>query len=242
MSKYTQWYYVSCKVCTKAVKDRVNNDGGVEGVMSLFQAKYFCKGKCNNAIVEAVPRYRINLSVQDTTGVVELSLWEGHANRLLKISAYDMLVKLINGPPDSSLFPEELKKLENKVFAFKIAVNQYNLDNEGVAYNVAKLTDDAFILSELQKKINSNQSQESDSITVGAAVETFSVKDVISVTDDNLNAIEKSTGKSMATNKENTSLTCSSPILKRNLIDVYDVDHPPTQSTIKSYSGTTFVD
>ncbi|XP_076912259.1 uncharacterized protein LOC143570509 [Bidens hawaiensis] len=112
--------------------------------MSLFQAKYFCKGKCNNAIVEAV--------FQDTTGVVELSLWEGHANRLLKISAYDMLVKLINGPPDSSLFPEELKKLENKVFAFKIAINQYNLDNEGASYNVAKLTDDASYYRNFKRK------------------------------------------------------------------------------------------
>ncbi|XP_076926472.1 uncharacterized protein LOC143589659 [Bidens hawaiensis] len=175
--------------------------------MSLFEAKYFCKGKCNNAIVEAVPRYRINLSVQDTSGVVELSLWEGHANSLLKLSAYDMLVKLINGPHDSNLIPKELKKLENKLFAFKIAVNQYNLDNEGAAYNVAKLTDDAFILSELQKKINSNQRQESDSVTVGAGASTETFSDVISVTDNNLNAIEKSTGKSMATNNGNTSLT-----------------------------------
>ncbi|XP_076949291.1 uncharacterized protein LOC143621888 [Bidens hawaiensis] len=60
--------------------------------------------------------------------------------------------------------------------------------------------------------------------------------------DDNLNAIEESTGKSMAANNEKTSLTCSSPILKRNLIDVYDVDHPLTQSTTKSHSVTTVVD
>ncbi|XP_076935188.1 replication protein A 70 kDa DNA-binding subunit E-like [Bidens hawaiensis] len=125
MSKYMQWYYVSCKVCTKLVKDKVNKEGEIEGspILNQFRGKYICKQKCNGAIVEAVQRYRINLLVQDATGVVDLSLWEGHANKLLKISAYDLLLKVINGPPDSDLFPKELKNLENKLFAFKISVN-----------------------------------------------------------------------------------------------------------------------
>ncbi|XP_076894037.1 uncharacterized protein LOC143546214 [Bidens hawaiensis] len=97
------------------------------------------------------------------------------------------------------------------------------------------------VLTELKKALE-YQRQESDSITIGASVETFSVKDVISVTGDHLNAIEKNTGKSMTTNNEKTSLSCSSLINKRNLIDVYDVDDPPTQSATKSHLMTTVVD
>ncbi|XP_076913682.1 uncharacterized protein LOC143572392, partial [Bidens hawaiensis] len=177
MSKYMQWHYVGCK----------------------FRVKYICNQKCNGAIVEAVSRYRINLAVQDATGVVDLSLWERHANKLLKISAYDLLLKLINGPLNPGLFPEELKNLENKLFTFKIS------------------------------------QQESDSTAVDASVGTFSVKDVISVTDYNLKAVEKSTTKTIASNNEKISPTFSTPTLKRNLIDVYDVDDPPTQSTTKSH-------
>ncbi|XP_076892899.1 replication protein A 70 kDa DNA-binding subunit C-like [Bidens hawaiensis] len=139
---YMQWYYVSCKVCTKLVKYKVNKEGEIEGspILNQFRGKY-----------------RINLAVQDVTGVVDLSLWEGHATKLLKISAYDLLLKVINGRPDSDLFPEELKNLENKLFAFKISVNQFNLDNQGSQINISKITEDAFILAELQKKVNSNQ-------------------------------------------------------------------------------------
>ncbi|XP_076959697.1 uncharacterized protein LOC143635851 [Bidens hawaiensis] len=81
--------------------------------------------------------------------------------------------------------------------------------------------------------------QESDSTAVDASVDTFSVKDVILVTDDNLKAVEKSTAKTIASNNEKTSPTCSTPTLKRNLIDVHDVDDPPTQSTTKSHSVET---
>ncbi|XP_076899690.1 uncharacterized protein LOC143553626 [Bidens hawaiensis] len=84
-----------------------------------------------------------------------------------------------------------------------------------------------------------NLSFESDSNAVDASVDTFSVKDVISVTDDNLKAVKKSTAKTIASNNEKTSPTCSTPTLKRNLIDVYDVDDPLTQSTTKSHSVAT---
>jgi hypothetical protein len=53
----------------------------------------------------------------------------------------------LQGP---SLFPEELKKLEDQVYAFKIEISEFNQKNDYRVYTILKMTQDPQILSEIR--------------------------------------------------------------------------------------------
>ncbi|XP_076954785.1 uncharacterized protein LOC143629377 [Bidens hawaiensis] len=68
-----EWYYVGCKRCGRKVSSSF-----VDGVKV-----YECKiADCNSQGVTAGPRFRIPLRVQDTTGVVSLTLFDRDAKQL----------------------------------------------------------------------------------------------------------------------------------------------------------------
>ncbi|XP_076929536.1 uncharacterized protein LOC143593980 [Bidens hawaiensis] len=108
-----EWYYNGCKHCSRKVTSVF-----VDGVKV-----YECKNSsCNSVGVNAGPRFRIPIRVQDTTGVVSLTLFD----RL------DLM----------HTFPEELNIILEKKFAFIVEVSDYNIRNSYDVYGVSKLTDD----------------------------------------------------------------------------------------------------
>ncbi|XP_076914900.1 uncharacterized protein LOC143574061 [Bidens hawaiensis] len=100
-SNYSRWYYIACKVCatTLTKEHKESHEGEIDGETSLnqFKGKYKCSSmKCNGAIVNAVARYRVPFDVQDSTGsILALTLWEGQALPIFKITAMDLFKRLV---------------------------------------------------------------------------------------------------------------------------------------------------
>ncbi|KAI3794526.1 hypothetical protein L1987_37158 [Smallanthus sonchifolius] len=116
-------------------------------------------------------------------------------------------------------------------FAFKIDFTKFNLETRIKSYRIYKLTDDPTIMRELQKKFNIKQSANSESLNITFqdfdAYDTLHLKDVTSMTGDNSTPIielEKSTGKSLMMNENNSFVRSTHCDLKRNLEDVYEID------------------
>ncbi|XP_076907486.1 uncharacterized protein LOC143563953 [Bidens hawaiensis] len=107
-SNYSRWYYIGCKVCatTLNTENKVSHEDEIDGETSLnqFKGTYKCGSqKCNNAIVDAVARYRVPFDVQDSTGSLSLTLWEGQAFPMFKITTMDLFKRLVEEPTlDSS--------------------------------------------------------------------------------------------------------------------------------------------
>ena len=54
---------------------------------------------------------------------------------------------------DTVEYPEEIKTLLDREFAFKIFVSGFNLNNKYDVYGVTKISDDPTIISHLKKKL-----------------------------------------------------------------------------------------
>ncbi|XP_076944879.1 replication protein A 70 kDa DNA-binding subunit C-like [Bidens hawaiensis] len=248
-SNYSRWYYIGCKVCATTLKteNKVSHENDIDGETSLnqFKGTYKCGSqKCNDAIVDAVARYQVPFDVQDSTGSLSLTLWEGQAFPMFKITAMDLFKRLVESGANTEEIPKEIHNIEGQIFAFKINIQQYNLLNEGSSYNIFRLTKDPNIINELQKKheLNLNliicvqnsqeptlDSSNEDSITYPDI--NLSDKDSVIIEDDDVTPLERKTSKASAVNKQNKNKNAETG--KRKVQDVYDVDSVPQQSTSK---------
>nr|KAJ0204475.1 hypothetical protein LSAT_V11C500248610 [Lactuca sativa] len=89
--------------------------------------------------------FKIPIRVQDPTGVISLTLFDGDANRLLRKNAQELLEIFIKDG-NTAIFPAEITDLLERKFAFLIEVSEYNLKNKVQGYSIRKLTTD-YILS-----------------------------------------------------------------------------------------------
>ncbi|XP_076955205.1 uncharacterized protein LOC143629949 [Bidens hawaiensis] len=103
-----------------------------------------------------VGRLRVPLAVQDSTGTISLTLFDCEACRLLKTTGGD------NGDT-----PAKFDALVGKMFAFKIEITQYNIDNGSSVFGISKLTDNVDIIFELEKKANNFEVDKSASLSIG---------------------------------------------------------------------------
>ncbi|KAL7610045.1 hypothetical protein Lser_V15G13858 [Lactuca serriola] len=211
------WYYWGCKSCHKKVDEDIMinielNDGSNGKKMVVCSSSI-----CNNKVVSVLPRFKIPIRVQDPTGVISLTLFDGDANRLLRKNAQELL-EIFNEDGNTAIFPVEITDLLERKFAFLIKVSEYNLKNKVQGYSIRKLTTDRKILSELEKKFTIDQ------------------HDAISFTGDNITPasnVEKSTATSPLAKYRFSKVVSPNADLKRNLSEVYDVDESPTMSSTK---------
>ncbi|XP_052622616.1 uncharacterized protein LOC111903767 [Lactuca sativa] len=192
--------------------------------------------------------FKIPIRVQDPTGVISLTLFDGDANRLLRKNAQELL-EIFNEDGNTAIFPIEITDLLERKFAFLIEVSEYNLTNKVQGYSIRKLTTDRKILSELEKKFTIDQTflvcsylQHVDSDSFNTAIfevtsqETTNLKDAISFTGDSITPasnVEKSTATSPLPKYHFSKVVSPNAELKRNLSEVYDVDDPPAMSSTK---------
>ncbi|XP_076934738.1 uncharacterized protein LOC143601131 [Bidens hawaiensis] len=132
---------------------------GKEKVRKLMEnvgegvTEYECKTvRCNVLDVVSTPRFKIKIRVQDSTGVVSLTLFDRDAKMLINKTAVELIDSQKKNEVENAGFPAELDSLLEKKFAFKIDVAEFNFRNIVEDYGINKLTDDTNILSELQKK------------------------------------------------------------------------------------------
>ncbi|XP_076941367.1 replication protein A 70 kDa DNA-binding subunit A-like [Bidens hawaiensis] len=153
-----EWYYNGCKRCSRKVTSAF-----VDGVKV-----YECKNSsCNSLGVNAGPRFRIPIRVQDTTGVVSLTLFDRDARQLFNKPADEFVTTDVELDPMHT-FPEEHNTILEKKFAFIVEVSDYNIRNSYDVYGVSKLTDDEDVLNDLDKQLAHGQPNDNQSLTVGS--------------------------------------------------------------------------
>ncbi|XP_076949813.1 replication protein A 70 kDa DNA-binding subunit B-like [Bidens hawaiensis] len=212
----TEWYYIGCNTCSRKLIEN-NGEGGKE---------YECKTvRCNVLSLIPTPRFKIKIRVQDSTGVVSLTLFDRDAKMLTKKTAKELIDSQNENKIENGGFPTELDCLLEKIFAFKVDIADFNFINNVEDYGINKLTDDTNIITELQKRLNGCLQSDSNYVTLGASIYEFRSSGSVSI-------------KDVATDTKGMS-TSSDDKLKRKLTEVFKVEDDASMSATKMKSKTT---
>ncbi|XP_076929357.1 replication protein A 70 kDa DNA-binding subunit B-like [Bidens hawaiensis] len=200
----TEWYYIECNTCSRKLMENVG-----EGV-----TEYECKTvRCNVLGVVPTPRFKIKIRVQDSTGVVSLTLFDRNAKMLINKTAAELIDS--QKQVENVGFPAELDSLLEKKFAFKIDVAKFNFRNS---------------VEDYEKQADSN------SVSLGASMSEFhssgSVSVKLSDIRDNQTPNSNVDGQDVASEEKVVS-TSSDDKLKRKLVEVFEVDDQPSMSSTK---------
>ncbi|XP_076952444.1 replication protein A 70 kDa DNA-binding subunit D-like [Bidens hawaiensis] len=222
-----EWYYIGCNTCSRKLMENIG-----EGV-----TEYECKTeRCNVLGVLPTPRFKIKIRVQDSTGVVSLTLFDRDAKMLINKTAAELIDSQKQNEVENVGFPSELDCLLEKKFAFKVDVAEFNFRNSVEDYGINKLTDDTNILTELQKRQHSCLQTDSNSVSLGASMSEFQSSDSVSVKisdiGDNQTPNSNVDGEDVANEQKGIS-TSSDDKLKRKLVEVFEVDDQPSMSSTK---------
>ncbi|KAK9060051.1 hypothetical protein SSX86_020755 [Deinandra increscens subsp. villosa] len=216
------WHYMGCKKCTRKL-----------------QYTYEIRVKEDGSDMLDLRKFKIQIRVQDVTGVVSLTLFDRDASRLIEKSAADLLD--IYG---EDKFPEEINSLVEKRFAFKIEITEYNFKNNYQVYGVSALLDDSSVVSKLDKKFNLGQASDSDFVHMSMSdlpsFDQVAMKDTLSGMDDNLTPLSNashSISTARLTVGKSSSMESNDSLLKHKLDDIFDVDESPMTSSSKSVAG-----
>ncbi|KAK1410305.1 hypothetical protein QVD17_36840 [Tagetes erecta] len=241
------WGYLGCTKCYKKVEPLLFIDDKPKSPAELDEPTIYRCPKCLIDVRIPIPRFRIEMRVQDHTGVVSLTLFDREAKKLLKIFAKDLIGgsqsrDYIGGSHSKDVmqsnqqvsdfldYPPLLNTLLHRKFAFKIEISSFVLDHNLPVYGINKLSADDGIISQLNQKVDT-QTAQSDSERVSyldmTSQDTVTLKDVVSVTDDNVTPAsntEKSTATSPLVRAKNSAVSSTTSHLKRNLSEAYDFD------------------
>ncbi|XP_076945219.1 uncharacterized protein LOC143616209 [Bidens hawaiensis] len=224
-----EWYYNGCKRCSRKVSSVFVDEVTV----------YECKSaSCNSLGVNAGPRFRIPIRVQDTTGVVSLTLFDRDARQLFDKAADHFVTTDVELDPIHT-FPEELNIILEKKFAFIVEVSDYNIRNSYDVYAVSKLTDDEDVLNELDKQLAHGQPNDNQSLTIGSTSGLKSTeKDMCTPLSDQFTPISNSEvvipDRLSSLDEKVISLPTVDAKLKRKLDDTYHVHEDTGMSATKT--------
>ncbi|KAF3957947.1 hypothetical protein CMV_017087 [Castanea mollissima] len=82
-------------------------------------------------------RYRIELKVEDDIGLATFILFDSTAEKLLHMSANELINKCSQVPKEFDL-PMQIANLIGKTFLFQLELNDYNLIQGWEIYNIDK--------------------------------------------------------------------------------------------------------
>ncbi|XP_022024112.1 replication protein A 70 kDa DNA-binding subunit E-like [Helianthus annuus] len=215
------WYYNGCNHCKSRVEDRFVTKEGDDGSCDAAETKALVctNNECQGVDIYAIPRFKIPIRVQDSSGTVSLTLFDYEALKIFKKSAKDLLAiqdQVVNSGEIPNPYPEVFGTLVGKKYAFVINVSDYNIEYQVENYGITMATNDDDIIDALYSKFNINQS-ESYGVPLSASVSNACevTKDDVSITGDNVTPISNGPG---------TSKKVSSVEVKRNLGEVYELD------------------
>ncbi|KAL4615581.1 hypothetical protein ACB092_07G136500 [Castanea dentata] len=118
------WYYIGCAKCNKKVKSE--ND-------------FWCNN-CKSNSNFPIPRYRIQLNVDDGTERAIFILFDKEAEKLLHTTARELSNKYATMNAYSTL-PNKIEKLIGKTFVFQLKLNDYNWKEGWELYTIEKVFD-----------------------------------------------------------------------------------------------------
>ncbi|XP_050262353.1 uncharacterized protein LOC126706841 isoform X2 [Quercus robur] len=119
------WYFMSCETCRRKVKPR---------------GEHLWCDRCNKLAGFPIPRYRIELKVKDDTRLTTFILFDSMAEKLLHISAKELINKCSQVPEEFDM-PMQIANLIGKTFVFQLELNDYNLKQGWEIYTVKKVFD-----------------------------------------------------------------------------------------------------
>ncbi|KAI3821177.1 hypothetical protein L1987_08736 [Smallanthus sonchifolius] len=191
--------------------------------------------KCAQEAVSAEPRIKLGIRVQDATGMISLTLFDGEANRIFRKSTKEFLEKYLEGGYNR-LLPDEFYDLMDKKYAFKIEITDFNLKTGKQVYTIAKMTDDSSIIGELEIFFTSNEVDDYASMNAMSVDVQSQETDVVSFCGDNgtpISDLDKNPGKRPCLNEKKDTFKADNE-LKRSLCHIYDVDEEVSFSAMKA--------
>ncbi|XP_023770031.1 uncharacterized protein LOC111918625 [Lactuca sativa] len=201
-----KWYYQAC-----------TNSFGKPDESDAHQTKsYECHNEnCTKTTTLVVPRFMIPIRVQDNTGTITLTMFERE--------------------DDIGLYPGEINALKGLKLAFKIYVTKFKVSNKNNQYGIARISEDETLIEQLENKFTESQPSNSQSLDFGSvdlqSQEIKNLKDAVSGID---NITPSTIDKNDTTSP--MKILNTTPVLKRNLEEVFDLelnDHLSTSKTPK---------
>ncbi|KAK9048803.1 hypothetical protein SSX86_032230 [Deinandra increscens subsp. villosa] len=221
-----QWFYMACNHCLRKVESQLEPLKVTEGEPRSPRevVTYYCKNPaCNDTkkVIQAYPRYMVLLKVQDSTGTVDLTLFDSEAKKIIKKTALEVHD---NYTPDPKMkedvlainVPDEIASFIDKRYAFKIGVTDNHINKCFKSYTIKALTDDEL------------GTDDSDFLST----QNTSGKEVISICDDNV------TPSSISNIAKLNADERESKQLKRNLDDSFENQELLTMSSAKKQSSS----
>ncbi|KAK9080263.1 hypothetical protein SSX86_001939 [Deinandra increscens subsp. villosa] len=223
-----QWFYMACNHCLRKVESQLEPLEVTEGASGSPRevVTYYCKNQdCldQKKVILAYPRYMVLLKVQDSTGTVDLTLFDSEAKKIINKPALQEDALAIN-------VPDEIAAFIDKQYVFKIDVTDNHINKRSKSYTIKALTDDEMIITALHEKYFKQEVATNDSDFVSS--ENISGKEVISICDDNVTPSSAVGNIAKVIADESGSKQ-----LKRNLDDSFENQELLTMSSAKKQSS-----
>ncbi|XP_035838217.1 uncharacterized protein LOC110901544 [Helianthus annuus] len=127
------WYYNGCNHCKSGVEERFVTKENADGSFDVDHAKSLVctNDKCEGVDIYSIPRFKIPIRVQDSSGTVSLTLFVFEAYKILKKTAKELLSiqdQVVNSGEIPNPYPEIFDTLIGKRYAFIISVKDYNIE------------------------------------------------------------------------------------------------------------------
>ncbi|KAJ0814129.1 putative nucleic acid-binding, replication factor A [Helianthus annuus] len=218
------WYYNGCNHCKSGVEERFVTKENPDGLSDVYHEKSLVctNDKCEGVDIYSIPRFKIPIRVQDSSGTVSLTLFDFEAYKILQKTAKELVSiqdQVVNSGEIPNPYPEIFDTLIGKKYAFIISVKDYNIEHQVENYGISMATNDDEILSTLRAKFNLNQHEQSESLDVPDSCSLSTpvdlMKDEMSYCGDNVTPASQA-----LIGTENPS----SDETKCNIREVFDVD------------------
>ncbi|KAM0067723.1 putative nucleic acid-binding, replication factor A [Helianthus debilis subsp. tardiflorus] len=223
-----EWYYNSCKDCMKKVSVLYFVNDGEDG-LDLSDEKQTVRcinDVCNEKGVSVVPRLKLQLKLQDSTGIASLTCLDHVARKLLGKTAEELVDKFLDGETDK-LLPDEISNLVGKKMAFKVEISHFNVNNHYKSFTVKRFSGDPEIISQLESKIGIDHVALSNSMNLSSG--DFASVDTVDLKDDSPMSMIGSSAGSISLVTKNAEKISQLSELKRNLGESYDHEESATK-------------
>ncbi|CAI9107373.1 OLC1v1006711C1 [Oldenlandia corymbosa var. corymbosa] len=230
-------FYVAYKKCNRKVDfDVIKSDGPIAD--GQFSTGQFNCPRCPTNKIVAFPRFKVQIIVVDSTGIMIVTIFDKDMFRLIGKSAYQLREKYGN----VETFPPEVMSLIGKTLLFRVSVNKFNVVHNSHMYTAVRVVDDEkwlkkykTITNPKQGTISSNDgevlgSQPDPNMANSPLVRTSLVDDKENDPDVNkkvVNDEQYSTPEKFVAHDEEDN-----PQAKENEVDIQELGAPSVASTL----------
>ncbi|KAK9071761.1 hypothetical protein SSX86_008190 [Deinandra increscens subsp. villosa] len=235
------WYYPACNVCGFKVEQGYDVLGDAPGgpVQGEERKILICTNPdCTAPEISPIPRFKVQVRVEDTTGFVFLTMFDRDVSRITQTTARALMTNHEQAAEPNNL-PAELSMLLEKKFAFLIEIKEYNFRWNSHIYGVSKMTADLETIYELEMRLGTYED-----FAPAAPGNTTPASDVEVALEIPSNAKGKGVAVDAVVGVTSTVKEKLPPIkpaqrnVKRNLNDAYEMTNSPSAPPNKQMSSS----